>query len=95
MADPLTAARWALAFRIERGDASFTRADLLQAGVTRQMITLQELKNFAKECARINELPSEDADSIQRNCCYRETMSKKIQMYLGLPYHKGAAGAAS
>ena len=89
MGDPLTSARWALVFRVERGDTTITRADLLQAGVTREMITLKEVKDMAKECARINSLAIADntSDGIS---CLKYTIGRKIQMYLGLPYGLGA-----
>ena len=90
MEDPLTTACWALTSRIERGDATITRADLLQAGVTRDMITVKEINDFAKECARINSMPVED-DTTEGISCLKYTMGRKIQMYLGLPF--GAVGA--
>lgn len=94
MEDSVTAARWALTSRIESGDATITRADLLQASVTREMVTVKEINDMAKECARINSM--EHTDETQEGIsCLQYTMGRKIQMYLGLPFGIGAVPAGA
>ena len=53
------------------------------------MITLKEVKAMARECARIDSMVLTD-NNTEYKSCLQNTMAKKIQMYMGLPFGVGA-----
>ena len=57
--------------------------------MSRDMVTVKEINDMAKECARINSMDHTDEAS-EGISCLKHTMGRKIQMYLGLPFGIGA-----